>query len=63
MLTDSLPGFIERGKYEIPDSPVFNLDNSIDYQIVNDQEKVSALIAKTGKVKIFSDYFCFLPPS
>jgi outer membrane protein len=52
ILTDSLPGIIQEGnvKYLIP--PAFKLENSIDYQIMNDQEKASVLFLKLEKARV-----------
>jgi outer membrane protein TolC len=51
MLTDSLPGFIMEGNMQYLTSPVFNLEKSIDYQIINDQVKVSGILLKREKSK------------
>ena len=50
-LTDSLPGIIEQGNIQYLDFPQFNINNSIDYQIVSTQEKVSALMLRREKSK------------
>ncbi len=50
-LTDSLPGIIEQGKTRYLASPDFNIKNSIDYQMVSTQEKVSALMLRREKSK------------
>jgi len=50
-LTDSLPGIIEQGNVRYLASPEFNINNSIDYQMVSTQEKVSALMLRREKSK------------
>jgi outer membrane protein TolC len=50
-LTDSLPGIIEQGKMQFITSSVFNVNNSIDYQLVNYQDNISALLLKRVKSK------------
>jgi len=50
-LTDSLPGIIEQGKTEYLTSTAFDVNNSTDYQLVNYQEKISALMLKREKSK------------
>jgi outer membrane protein len=50
-LTDSLPGIIEQGKSQYLASPVFDVNNSVDYQLVNYQEKISALMLKREQSK------------
>jgi outer membrane protein TolC len=50
-LTDSLPGIIEQGKTQYLTSTVFDVNNSADYQLVNYQEKISALLLKREKSK------------
>ena len=52
-LTDSLPEFIKQGNMKYLISPVFNLQKSIDYQIINDQVKVSELMLKREQSKYF----------
>jgi outer membrane protein TolC len=50
-LTDSLPGIIEQGNIQYLSSPVFDVNNSVDYQMVSEQEKVSGLLLKLEKSK------------
>jgi outer membrane protein TolC len=50
-LTDSLPGIIEQGKIEYLTSTAFDVNNSVDYHLVNYQEKISALMLKLEKAK------------
>jgi outer membrane protein len=50
-LTDSLPGIIEQGKMQYLTSTAFDVNNSIDYQLVNYQENISALLLKRVKSK------------
>jgi outer membrane protein TolC len=53
VLTDSIQGFIQEGNMQYLTSPVFNVDNSIDYQIVSSQADISALLLKREKSKYF----------
>jgi outer membrane protein TolC len=50
-LTDSLPGLIDEGtiKYLVP--PEYDLNYSVDYQLVSRQEDISALMVKLEKSK------------
>jgi outer membrane protein len=50
-LTDSLPEIIREGNVRYLTSPVFDVNNSVDYQLVNDQENISALMLKREKSK------------
>jgi outer membrane protein len=50
-LTDSLPGIIEQGKIQYLTSTVFDVNNSVDYQLVNYQKDISALMLKREKSK------------
>jgi outer membrane protein len=50
-LTDSLPGIIEQGKTQYLTSTAFDVKNSTDYQLVDYQEKISALLLKREKSK------------
>jgi outer membrane protein len=51
VLTDSIQGFITEGNMQYLTSPVFSLDKSIDYQIINNQVEVSSLLLKREKSK------------
>ena len=51
VLTDSLPGIIKEGNIQYLTSPEFNVNNSIDYKMVSDQEKISSLLLKRQKSK------------
>ncbi len=50
-LTDSLPGIIKQGNIQYLTSPEFNVNNSIDYQLVSNQEKISNLMLKLERSK------------
>jgi outer membrane protein TolC len=50
-LTDSLPGIIQQGNVRYLTSPEFDVKNSINYQLVNDQEKISGLLVQLEKSK------------
>jgi outer membrane protein len=52
-LTDSIGGFIREGNMQYLTSPVFNLEKSIDYQIISDQVDVTALLLKREQSKYF----------
>lgn len=51
LLTDSLPGIINQGNIQYLASPEYNVKNSIDYMMINDQEKISTLMLKRQKSK------------
>lgn len=51
LLTDSLTGIITQGNIQYLSSPEFNLENSIDYQMMSNQERISALMLKREKSK------------
>jgi outer membrane protein TolC len=51
VLTDTLPGIIDQGIVQYLSSPEFNLDNSIDFQMVSNMEKVSELSLKREQSK------------
>jgi outer membrane protein TolC len=50
-LTDSLPGIIEQGKMQYLSSSLFDVNKSVDYQLLNYQEEISALMLKREKSK------------
>jgi outer membrane protein len=50
-LTDSLPGIIEQGKMQYLTNSVFDVTKSIDYQLVDYQDDISALLLKRVKSK------------
>ena len=50
-LTDSLPGLIQQGNVHYLASPEFDVNNSIDYQLVSDQKNLSQLLLKREKSK------------
>jgi len=50
-LTDSIPGIVKQSDIHYLASSEFNVNNSIDYQIVSTQENVSALMLKLEKAK------------
>ncbi len=51
ILTDSLSGIIEQGNLMYLSAPEFNLQNSVDYQLISTQEKISELLVKLEKSK------------
>ena len=51
MLTDSLPGIIAQGNIQYLSSTEFNVKNSLDYQLISTQEKISALLLNLEKSK------------
>ena len=50
-LTDSLPGIVRQANIQYLASPEFNVNNSIDYQMLSTQEKISELMLKREKSK------------
>ena len=52
LLTDSLPGVINQGNIQYLSSTEFNVKNSLDYQMISDQEKISALMLKRQQSKL-----------
>jgi outer membrane protein len=52
-LTDSIQGFIQEGNMQYLISPIFNLEKSIDYQIINAQVDLSSLLLKRERSKYF----------
>jgi outer membrane protein len=51
-LTDSLQSIIIQGNMEYLASPEFNVKNSVDYQMISNQEKISALMLKREQSKL-----------
>jgi outer membrane protein len=51
VLTDSLPGIIKEGNMQYLSSPIFDLEKSVDYQMISNMEKVSALNLKREQSK------------
>ena len=51
VLTDSLTGIINVGNIQYLSSPQFNINNSVDYQMITNMEKISALSLKREKSK------------
>jgi outer membrane protein TolC len=58
-LTDSLPGIIKQGNVDYLASPQFDINNSIGYQLVSDQEKISGLLLKLEKAKFLPTISAF----
>lgn len=52
VLTDSLKSIIDEGNIEYLGETEFDLNNSIDYQMMTNQEKVSALMLRREKSKL-----------
>ena len=50
-LTDSLPGIIRQGNIQYLTTQEFDPNNSIDYQLVSNQEKISELMLKREQSK------------
>jgi outer membrane protein TolC len=50
-LSDSLPGIIGQANAQLSGISEFNVNNSIDYQIVSTQEKITGLLFKREKSK------------
>jgi outer membrane protein TolC len=52
LLTDSIPDIIAQGNIQYLTTPLFNVENSVDYQIVSTQEEISALLLKREQAKL-----------
>lgn len=52
MLTDSLAGMIDEGNMQYLNAPGFDVKNSIGYQMIDNQEQISALMLKRQKSKL-----------
>lgn len=50
-LTDSLPAIIKEGNISYLATPVYDVNNSIDYQLANSQEKISGLLLRRQQSK------------
>jgi outer membrane protein len=59
VLTDSLPGIINTGNIQYLASPVFNVENSVDYQMISNLEKVSELQLKRQKLTAYPTLAAF----
>lgn len=51
-LTDSLGGIVNQGNVQYMSNPEFNINNSIDYQLVSTQEQISALLLRRQQSKL-----------
>jgi outer membrane protein TolC len=58
-LTDSLPGIINQGNADYLSSPQFDINKSVNYQLVSDQEKISGLLLKLEKAKFLPTISAF----
>jgi outer membrane protein TolC len=59
VLTDSLPGIIDQGNIQYLYSTQFNLESSVDYQMISNLEKVSALMLKREQSKFLPTISAF----
>ncbi|MCX6326792.1 MAG: TolC family protein [Bacteroidia bacterium] len=59
ILTDSLPGVINSGNMEYLTSPAFNVETSVDYQMISNLEKASALSLKREQSKVLPTLSAF----
>ena len=59
VLTDSLPGIIDHGNIQYLSSSQFNLESSVDYQMISNLEKVSALMLKREQSKFLPTVSAF----
>jgi outer membrane protein TolC len=50
-LSDSLPGVMQEGSAWYKSLPEFRIENSIDYQIMDDQKRISEILVKLEKSK------------
>ena len=58
-LTDSLPGIIIQGNADYLSSPQFDINKSVNYQLMSDQEKISGLLLKLEKAKFLPTISAF----
>jgi outer membrane protein TolC len=58
-LTDSLPGIIEQGNISYLSMPQYDINNSVDYQLVSSQVQVSELLLKRVQSKFFPTISAF----
>jgi len=58
-LTDSLTGIIKQGNIDYLSSPQFDINKSIGFQLVNDQERISGLLLKLEKAKYLPSISAF----
>ena len=59
ILTDSLPAIIDQGNIQYLASPAFSLENSVDYQMITNLEKASALSLKREQSKFLPSVSAF----
>jgi outer membrane protein TolC len=59
ILTDSLPAIIEEGNKMYLSTPEFKLQNSVDFQMIGIQEKISELLVKLEKMKYLPSISAF----
>jgi len=53
LLTDSIPGIVDKGNIKYLSVPSYKVENSIDYQILNNQVDLAELSVKNQKSKYF----------
>jgi outer membrane protein TolC len=53
VLTDSVSGLINQGNLQYLTTPEFNIKNNVNYQIVSNQEDISAVLLRREKSKLF----------
>ena len=58
-LTDSLPGIIEQGNISYLAVPQYDVNNSVDYQLISSQVQVSELLLKREQSKYFPTISAF----
>jgi outer membrane protein len=58
-LTDSLPGILNQGTSQYLATPEYNVKNSIDFRMINDQEKISSLMLKRQQSKLLPTISAF----
>ncbi len=59
ILTDSIPGIVDQGNIKYLSVPSFKLENSIDYQLLNNQVDLAVLAVKNQKSKYFPTVSAF----
>jgi outer membrane protein len=59
LLTDSIPGIVDQGNIKYLSVPSYKVENSIDYQILNNQVDLAVLSVKNQKSKYFPTVSAF----
>ncbi len=59
LLTDSIPGIVDQANLKYLSAPTFKVENSIDYQLLNNQVELAVLSVKNQKSKYFPTVSAF----